>query len=83
MAIFGALVLSAIIVGGRMIWRYYHPVTEIVDAKPISSWLDARNGRVFMVLLVVIFVMIFVYRLGSVQNPPNNLEHPPSRAARK
>ncbi|HIJ84022.1 MAG TPA: hypothetical protein HPQ00_07440 [Magnetococcales bacterium] len=79
MAIFGATVLSAIAVGIRILWRYFYPKEGETVGVEKSLWFHSWNGRVFLVMLVLMFVVIGWYRMTTVQQTPQNLERPPSR----
>ncbi|MBF0110682.1 MAG: hypothetical protein HQL76_16055 [Magnetococcales bacterium] len=80
MAVFAALVLSAIAVGSRLLWRYHYPETQKIMETPDRSQFRAEFAKYFMMFLVTVFLGIGLYRLVSVQHPPANLERPPSKA---
>ncbi|MBF0421461.1 MAG: hypothetical protein HQL73_00535 [Magnetococcales bacterium] len=78
-SLFAAVVISAFVIGIRLLWRNFFPPTKIVrDSAPVP-WLQTWNGRVFLIVLVLTFASISFYRLTTVQQPPDNLERPPSR----
>lgn len=81
-AIFGGVVLTAFVVGGRLLWRYFYPVGDVGAEKRLPiHWPAVWNGRLFAVMVVLVFLAIGVYRMTTVQESPANLERPVSRNA--
>lgn len=81
-AILGGVVLTAFVVGGRLLWQYFFPAGNVGVAKRLPiHWPTVWNGRLFAVMLVLMFLAIGVYRMTTIQEPPANLERPVSRTA--
>lgn len=83
-AILGVVVLTAFVVGGRMLWRYYSPAADGGVEKRLPfpfRWSVQWNGSVLAAVVVLAALAIGVYRMTTIQEPPSNLERPPSRDA--
>ncbi|MEO5328205.1 MAG: hypothetical protein H7829_08160 [Magnetococcus sp. THC-1_WYH] len=81
-AILGGVVLTAFVVGGRLLWRYFYPIDDVGAEKKLPiRWPTVWNGRLFAVMVVLMFLAIGVYRMTTIQEPPANLERPASRTA--
>lgn len=79
-SIMAAMVLSAIVIGVRMVWHHFYPPTEPAkEGPPPGNWLQTWNGRVFLIVLLLTFFAVGLHRMTMVQQPPDNLERPPSR----
>ncbi|MBF0415757.1 MAG: hypothetical protein HQL79_08330 [Magnetococcales bacterium] len=79
-SIVAAMVLSAIVIGMRMVWHHFYPPTEPSKVEtPAGNWLQTWNGRAFLIVLLLTFLAVGLHRMTTVQQSPNNLERPPSR----
>lgn len=81
MAFLGAVVMTILAMGTRIVWRSIRPPVVVVQEDKHRPWLQTWNGRFFLVMLVAMLIAMGIHRMLTVQESPNNLERPPSREA--
>lgn len=81
----GILVLGAILVGLRLMWRSLHPLpnqqqgqqADASDNRPLLNKWELQLGRVLLLALAFMFLMLSLDRILTHRQTPSDYQPPP------
>lgn len=65
----GIAALGALGYGLRLMWQAAFPQVEVEKGELVPSWIERREGKIFLALLGILFLLMAIAHLTEADQP--------------